>query len=625
MPCPCCNAVVCERNCPGSADAIPAIPADSQKGLVWLEFSSCIGSGAAGTVDAPVAVSPCDYKGLAGPITGVTLTNKGSGYARLGRVEPTVSASAEGTGAVFTVTLEQDTEPLGEGCPPIPYWKVAAVAVSSIGASGYEDGGGITFTVADGDTEEVAAVATLVFDRIEPFVSMDGTATATVTLEGTAALPDAEWSVSAVSVTSGGSGYANGDPVAFSTSDTQISPAAGTALVLYAEPVNAELTVSSENGSGAVLTPVWELLPEETWLAQNVRLYRLAGVTVADGGSDYADNDVISIVFTSVENGQELGAAQIDCGIVGVGGVIEEVVISDSGAYVGSITDELESVVITDGGRYYRATPDDMSVTVTNPGKYYREDPDEPPVVADVTVTVQQEAPSDGVDAEIEATVESDTSSEDFGKIAELNVVNGGSGYLKPDLACEVGDTLYLQWGDYSTSITLREPQEWMGVAPSPYSSPLNPSATICGDWTCDEEDVVPGNISANKEIHGLFLWRYPSVNQMVFPDEPARCLCNYVTISFDLLWACGRCGDFGYGIYGQIYQYQEIAVCARFLADENGCPTGDAVVTQWAIPGGTPIDVDNPNGGVPEWDTEFVCNKACFQEGPMPQISFMP
>lgn len=246
-------------------------------GLLTLEFTSCYGSGAAGT--AQVASQP-------GPITGTTVTNGGSGFAKLGRVEPTVTADGTGgAGADITVTLTEEADACG-----IPYWTVSGLTVVD-GGENYDDGGVVVFSVASGDTAEVAAYATVITSRGEPELTVEppedsgSGATFTVTLSDAGDAPDL-WEIDSITVTDGGSGYSDGDfaTVGLGSGDVEQSPATLIIRNVREEPEltligTADLTVNVASLGG---TPeVWEI----------------TSVDVLDGGSGYTDGQYLNVVL----------------------------------------------------------------------------------------------------------------------------------------------------------------------------------------------------------------------------------------------------------------------------------------------------------------------------------------
>jgi hypothetical protein len=101
--------------------------------------------------DGPSPYGPSDR----GPLSGVLLTNPGSCYAKLGRIEPTLKAmSFFGSGAEFTVNTSKHEDDDG-----FDYWKVSSISVTK--GKGYEDGSDVFITRSVGDTRIVDAKATL--------------------------------------------------------------------------------------------------------------------------------------------------------------------------------------------------------------------------------------------------------------------------------------------------------------------------------------------------------------------------------------------------------------------------------------------------------------------------------
>lgn len=200
---------------------------DGQTPGYWLcplVFSSDFGADAAGVVSAPGGKADED----AGPASATLVTDGGSGYARIARVAPTVTATpdGDGSGAEITVNLEQITH---EGRPA---WQIGSLSVAD-GGSGYPESGSITITTATGDTTALdpqygfpaKAVASYACQRVEPTVSLsvNGTgsgASLTPTLSSYEDLTFGTfWYVSSVTVDDGGSGYTAGDPVQFTIDD----------------------------------------------------------------------------------------------------------------------------------------------------------------------------------------------------------------------------------------------------------------------------------------------------------------------------------------------------------------------------------------------------------------------
>ena len=142
-----------------------------------LSISANFGSGAAAVATSPggcngatdalcgtkvtLSGGDCDTKTTysasnRGPLTGVLLTESGSCYARLGRVAPTLAASASsGSGAAFTVNTAQKSD-AGTG---FHYWEVSGITVS--GGTDYTNGEAVTIRHSPGDSIEGQATATL--------------------------------------------------------------------------------------------------------------------------------------------------------------------------------------------------------------------------------------------------------------------------------------------------------------------------------------------------------------------------------------------------------------------------------------------------------------------------------
>ena len=290
--------------------------------LAFLSFTSNYGSGAEGKVTAPSGDPAIDK----GPISAVSVTSGGSGYAVLGRVAPTLTISDPyygfGTGATFTPTLANTQDANG-----YDLWSLASVAAS--GGTGYADFEPLTITTAAGDTQVSLASAILIIDKSRPTLTLSGTATATIVLSGVSIyLDNPYYTVGSVTVTNGGSGYTNGQALTFSTAagDVTLTNATATAVVI----------------SG----------------------------------------------------------------------------------------DQLHSVTITNPGNYYHEDPGALSVVVKAGGSYYREDASVTPYLATVTIAVTQSAPSTGSGAVLAATIDDDTASAGFGTITGVTITDGGDGYL---------------------------------------------------------------------------------------------------------------------------------------------------------------------------------------------------
>jgi hypothetical protein len=280
-------------------------------GYVTLEITACYGSGAAATVAAPEAYGVCDYEGASGPIASVTVTNGGSGYAVLGRVAPTLTASiAGGSGATVTPTLAQNHD---DDCGR-PLWAVESLSAS--GGSGYADNADVTFSVAAGDTEVAAAEGKAFVGSTTPNpsgITTDGVGTgASLTLTFTQ--------------------LASGDWV-------------------------------SRGYSGC---PAPNDVPKR-------KTYALTGATISNGGSGYAQYDRLYLSFASAANGFEvLGQhAFLDVDSVDGSGAITGLYLDplDQGKYAGALTDAIEKAIVLEcsnkAGSYYRGDASEPALVAT--------------------------------------------------------------------------------------------------------------------------------------------------------------------------------------------------------------------------------------------------------------------
>lgn len=271
LPCSaCCGSAPCELCETGALPETVTVTfsglADQSPGpdLCSLEFSACFGAGASGRVTAPGGNHPAD----AGPISAVEITNPGSGYAKLGRVAPTITASGgSGSGASMSVSLSSDTDACG-----VDRWSVASISVS--GGTGYHDGDAVTLTPAGGDTTAAAASATIHTTRVAPTLSASvtsGTGTGATLSYSTSTTTDYDgltvWTISGLTITAGGSGYVVGDYVTVTVTDGEES------LWSY---FSAE--VSAVDGSGAI-----------------------TAISITNGGWYFKDNGIPASV--SVESG----------------------------------------------------------------------------------------------------------------------------------------------------------------------------------------------------------------------------------------------------------------------------------------------------------------------------------
>jgi hypothetical protein len=255
--------------------------------LLIVSINSCFGFGATAEARAPSGdAGP-------GPITSIEVTNGGSGYAKLGQIEPVVTA--EGVGGVdaeLTVTLTEDEDLCG-----LPFWAVTAIGITD-GGSGYSLNSEIVFTPAEGDVEDQAAVAQVSeTDAGEPTLSLSGPEDRGSGAEFTAVLnqlgfaPDPErWEISSVTVDEGGTGYFDGDQLTVDEVDGTIEavPAYMIIRTVRDEPV---LTITPRNGSDLVV------VVRTLGVSPALATWEIDEVTVNDGGSGYVDGEALTLSY----------------------------------------------------------------------------------------------------------------------------------------------------------------------------------------------------------------------------------------------------------------------------------------------------------------------------------------
>ncbi len=354
-----------------------------------------------------------------GQVTGITITNPGEGYAReiFTRTQPEMTVTLSGgtgSGATLTATLTQSGS--GESAT----WGVQSVAVTN-GGTGYAGNVSVVFTPEEGATTDYPASAYIVTGRVEPTVtaSVSGGsgASLSVTLGQSTDWNGLDiWSVSSVTVSSGGTGYTDGTSVTFTVTDgTQVYGASATISTVRSQPdVTASLPYSS--GSGAVLSPS---------LSASGDSWTVSSVAITNGGSGYSQWDEVLISTGDIEaSGSYLYVSSVDGtgAITGIG-------ISTGGSYYRD-TGVISSVNFPwygGGGEYYKSTGIIESVVVWEPGSYYLSESTGTSEVDTPVVTIGSNA---GEGAEAEATVDGDPESETFGQITGISVTSGGSGYL---------------------------------------------------------------------------------------------------------------------------------------------------------------------------------------------------
>lgn len=396
--------------------------ANKIEGLLSLEFNSCFGTGGSGGVTATGGLP-----NEGGPITSVSLTNGGYGYAVLGHVEPTglTITGGGGEGAEFEISLASTKDDCG-----LPAWSISSVKVTKQ-AEGYTDGAVLSVSLGSDEHEIEPASLTLLTVPSEPELTAIVTppgpgfgAVLAVTTKTVSTNPN-RWGVDQISVSSGGSFYDDQDPVAVNVEGDGVQVSAAVAKArTRRDPPQIEYEYKTGPGSGATfattVTKISGSSPVE---------YEVSSVTVTSGGSGYQAGNTVFFQRVYSPRTTQLVQASYSIASVSPTGAILSLSKINGGRYW---TDSgvVESVDVTNPGSYYGPSTTAGYVTVQDGGKFYKTSEEVPAHVAPITISVVQQPPSSGSGAVIKATVDSTVGSPSFGSITELTIEDGGDDYV---------------------------------------------------------------------------------------------------------------------------------------------------------------------------------------------------
>lgn len=422
----CCTTCSCPQN-----EKLPSVVTATFSGLtksaakvsdlLSLSFKSCFGTDAAGTVEATGGMP-----NEGGPITAISLTSGGSGYAVRGRTAPTaLSITGSGSDATFTVTVAARSP---DDCGR-PLWKISSVKVTK-GGTGYTDNEQMSVSLGQEEFESEPASISIRTKPSEPTL----TATFATGVSGSGAElsvstkivstgPD-RWGADKVTVLQPGSGYYDGDTVWFDPQAGETTVTRGYGLV---ELKRIQPTVAVNyygQGFGAILTPLLAQITD----GQGRKAWECSNVTINAAGSGYVTGQFIYVYGDGL--GQFADPPSIWSITAGAGGAIVSLTRVTAGRLF-AYADEIEAVKIENAGSYYGASDVVETVTVSDGGKYYKEDSSLAPIVADVTVEVSQSQPSNGAGAKITANVNKAVGDSGFGTISSVTLEDGGDDYLK--------------------------------------------------------------------------------------------------------------------------------------------------------------------------------------------------
>lgn len=383
------------------------------------------------------------------PASGSLSSNVGRLRVSTVIAEPVLNATAEpGDGATFSVTMKE----VDFGFPPEKRYAIDTIAVGGSG-TGYVDGTVLEITPAD-DTTTVDGLASAVLknQRVEPspqltfslFSQGGGAVLNPVLQQATDSFGDAVWEIIEVDVADGGSGYQPFEQILIAPDDSirqsQFSFFLAVANVLNEEP-DLEAVVLADGGTGAEV----EFSLEQITLLDGSLAWRIAAVSIVNAGSGYAEGGSIGVTINTgqeieplettitlnAEGGLEsiqIGAEEGSRGYFAIVGVIQSVTIYGSGQFYGD-SGIPESVTVEAGGFYYNDTGVIESVEIIpgNEGEYYKEDDSIEPIVPPIGVFISQ---GNGSGAVLEPVVDTNVTSDTFGQITGVTIVNGGDDYI---------------------------------------------------------------------------------------------------------------------------------------------------------------------------------------------------
>jgi hypothetical protein len=395
-------------------EGLPSAP------LVTLAATSCTGSGGTGAVTKPFGIP-----GKAdGEITETTVTNAGTGYAVLGRIEPTVNKVSGGTGGGLEITTTLTPNDGGGKCS-LPTWGIESVSVTK-GGWNYTDGDVLTFAT-DGQHDETPGtgeVKKTTTARPTLEAQPAGGLTFSLTTVSNADTPET-WGVSTVTFSGDPAGWLDEQGVGINATgehDTTIRPADVRIRTRREQPTISAAVSDSSAGGGASLGVT---LSQFTGTDKRDQ-WKVTAVT-GGGGTGYSSGDHIAFTVESDQT-NTVKAAAAHVSKVNEDGAITNTSVAAPGAYWRD-TGEAENIEIRDGG-LYAIVGIVQEIEVTLAGHYYNEDPSADPIIPAITVTVTQSVPSNGTGAKFGATVFNDPQDPSFGGIKAFTIEDGGSGYL---------------------------------------------------------------------------------------------------------------------------------------------------------------------------------------------------
>lgn len=216
------------------------------------------------------------------------------------------------------------------------------------------------------------------------------------------------WSVTAVSVINGGSGYPASGWLTFSVASGDTIEE-GASVRFYSGRTQPIVSASdSGTGSGATFSVS---LSSDTDFGGRTFWY-VSGISVTDGGGGYTEGDSVFLYVTDGQVGDFGGPAYATVASVDEDGAITAVNVDFGGEYYKSngVIATVEFLWYGGGGIYYRDDPTGVET-------------------ATVTVGVSQ-AVVPGAGALLSAVIDDNPSSPTFGQIVDVTIEDGGDGYV---------------------------------------------------------------------------------------------------------------------------------------------------------------------------------------------------
>lgn len=340
-----------------------------------------------------------------GPLQEVLLLDGGSGYAKIGRSPPTLSASAgAGRGAVFSVQQEMECDKL-----KFHNWSVKSISVT--GGDGYEHGSPVTLSCKSDDicVREAAGVLHT-SPRVQPDLkcSADGGIGASLVPQ----LSATAWGVDAVNAKNGGSKYVYGDSVKIDIGkgDVQVASAGATIKTKLTEPVFETMKVG-----GTMMAECSRKQPRPSY--ENAQFTPTFEKHTTPQGKNYWSISSLEIVYAGSEHyvGDTISPPHIEWPNVEERPVVAHV--SAVGGQDGGVTE----VAICDGGKYYRDSGVAVSAAVSQPGAYYHDDEPRTPPSLSASIPYPSRKGSG-------ATLDVSLRPVEWG-VASVSVESGGTGY----------------------------------------------------------------------------------------------------------------------------------------------------------------------------------------------------